>query len=515
MASKNLKTIFKGISRRILDKAEFLSAEPPVVRAPYALPELPPGVVPKGTQTLLAMDDAGGQFNSWANNLQLASFGLTFPGYAYLSELAQLAEYRAPAETTADEMTRKWIELRGSEDGDHEERINELNKALVDFGVREICRRAIEQDEYFGRSQIFINIKGDENSRNNPLNMDVDSNGAALKDRLLGFKVIEPIWTTPSVYNSNDPTQPDFYKPSSWYIMGVQTHNTRLLTIIGREVPDLLKPSYNFGGVSMSQLMEPYVKNWLKTRQAVNEIIYSFSTTVLATDMAATMAEDEGEGLFKRVKLFSRMRGNQGVMVINKDTEELGQNNTPLSSLDKLQAQAQEHMSAPCHIPQVKLLGLTPGGLNASSEGEIKVFYDFIHSQQEARLRVPVTVIINLLQLHLYGDIDEGITFDFVPLDQMTEKELSEVRKANADAATAYTNLGAIDADEVRQGLIHDPESGYNDLTGPAPGPPELDEADHAHELGEESADNAASRTEKAAQSQHKRDKQLNKGKPK
>ena len=74
------------------------------------------------------------------------------------------------------------------------------------------------------------------------------------------------MWTTPVTWNSIDPTRDDFYKPTMWYVLGRQTHATRLMTFIPHDVPDLLKPSYNFGGISDTQLVEPYVNRWLRTR---------------------------------------------------------------------------------------------------------------------------------------------------------------------------------------------------------------------------------------------------------
>ncbi|WP_198327721.1 hypothetical protein [Mesorhizobium sp. WSM1497] len=34
-----------------------------------------------------------------------------------------------------------------------------------------------------------------------------------------------------------------------------------------------MKPTYSFGGLSLSQMVKPYVDNWLETRQSVNDII--------------------------------------------------------------------------------------------------------------------------------------------------------------------------------------------------------------------------------------------------
>ena len=64
----------------------------------------------------------------------------------------------------------------------------------------------------------------------------------------------KPTWSYPGVYNSSDPLAEDFYKPHTWYVFGKEVHRSRFLTLLSREVPDMLKPAYSFGGISMSQL---------------------------------------------------------------------------------------------------------------------------------------------------------------------------------------------------------------------------------------------------------------------
>jgi hypothetical protein len=99
----------------------------------------------------------------------------------------------------------------------------------------------------FGHGQIFIKIKGQESDEARKLPLVIDP-ATIKKGSLLGFAVVEPLWTTPYAYNSNDPTAPDFYKPRAWFVLGKQTHADRLLSFISRPVPDMLKPAYNFGG---------------------------------------------------------------------------------------------------------------------------------------------------------------------------------------------------------------------------------------------------------------------------
>ncbi len=375
-------------------------------------------------------------------------------------------------------------------------------------------------DGAFGRGQLYVRIKGQETdaARAKPLTVDDENEGKTFGEGdLLGFTPIEPIWSTPYQYNSNDPTREDFYKPEAWYIMGVQTHSTRLLTFIGRPVPDILKPSYNFSGMSLSQLIEPYVVRWLKTVDSVNRLISRFSLTVLATDMQSTLQGGDGTGLLKRVAVMNRIADNRGCIAVNKATEEVLQVNTPLSGLSELQAQSQEHMAAPTGIPLVKMTGATPDGLNASSEGEIKVFYDRVAAEQINVADPHVRQISRMVQLHLWGKVDENIKYVWVPLDTPTDKEESEMRKADGDRDTSYVGAGIVSPEEVRQRLRTDPNSGYTFIVPEEVPATSLEQEaelgeegkDADHQRGLETGELEHDRSQETAQADHKRAKEL------
>jgi len=175
--------------------------------------------------------------------------------------------------------------------------------------------------------------------------------------------------------------------------------------------------------------------------------------------------DDDGTNLFARAELFTKTRSNRGLMLLDKDREEIMQINTPLSGLHELQAQAQEHMCSVSRLPSVILTGISPSGLNASSEGEIRVFYDWIAAQQEAHWREPIENILKAVQISKFGEIDHDIGFRFVPLYQLTEAELADIRVKDSQAGTAYIAAGVIDASEERERLARDPNSGYEGLS--------------------------------------------------
>jgi len=437
---------------------------------PVRPPDILPGVVPKGGKApVIAMDynPGYGQFSQYAQTM------VGFPGFSYLSMLATRPEYRAFASTLSTEITREWIEFTSKQDDDTDsnDKIKLIEDEFKRLNVMGAIQTAAAHDCLFGRAQLFIDIKGAD--RKTPLILDPRT---IKKDSLTRISPVEAIWTTPSRYNSIDPAAPDFYKPDNWFMLGQEVHASRLMTVVTRPLPDLLKPAFNFAGMSMSQLAEPYVDNWLRTRQSVADLINNFSITILSTSMDQVLqGSDDGTDLFARADLFTATRSNRGLMLVDKDREEVVQVNTPLSGLSELQAQSQEQMSSVSRIPTVILTGLSPTGLNASSEGEIRVFYDWIAAQQESFWREPIETILKVVQLNLFGSIDPDIGFTFVPLFQLTGKELSEVRAADGVTDVGYVNAGILSQEEVRAKLAKDPESGYQGIdVGDMPVLPEL-----------------------------------------
>lgn len=476
-------------------------------RREFLAPVLPPGVVPKGARFALDSANANAGY-AWLNGQQ-GFCGMAFPGYTYLAELSQRSEYREPSGVIANEMTREWIKFNGVKGT----KLKELEEAFKEFDVRNAFRTCTLYDGFFGLGHLFIRIKGQEGDRQRMLPLIVDNEGATIrKGSLLGLKPIEPLWTTPYAYNSINPTLPNFYRPDFWYVLGKQTHSSRMLQFVSRPVPDILKPSYNFGGMSLSQLIEPYVARWLKTVDSINRLLSNFSITALATNMGATL-EDGGDSnsILRRAQLFNLTRDNRGLMLLDKESEDLVQKNTPLSGLSDLQAQAQEHMAAPTHIPLVKLTGHTPAGLNASDDGQIKVFYDWIGSEQENQYQQPLDAVLKIIQLHLWGKVDPNIKAEFVPLDSPTDAELAEMTSKKSKAGLDYVTGGVIDANEERERLRNDPHSGYTFIKGDAPAAPLEQEAD----LEEEKAQADHERSEESAAKAHERQKELDKGKPK
>lgn len=492
---------------------------------PFRLPQFPKSVMDGlaiAKLPTMAMDNALTNAMGFGSSQWLAGDfigglsgeGLLFLGYTYLSELAQRPEYRIISETIADDATRAWIDFDvvGDENAQkeakkkdpvgHEEKMadpDEAKKRVAAAGktdrVKELrddqLRLEVKLRYYdmarnggfFGRSHLFHDIRtvDSEDIDTAELKSDIgDSRNEASKTKcpigaFKGLRSIEPVWTYPLMYNAINPLRKDWYNPQVWYVMGQEIHGSRLATFIPHPVPDMLKPAYAFGGLSLSQMSKPYVDRWLTTVTSVNQLIHSFSVMVLMTDLSTLMQPNNMGPLIARVAMFNMFRDNQGAFVLNKSTEDFKNVSASLAGLHELQAQAQEHLSFPARIPLVKLTGIQPAGLNASSEGEIESYDDSIGAYQARVLDSNLRRTINFEMLSLWGDVDPEITHRWEKLRPETQEEKGKRQEQDQKRDEGYVNMGSISPAEVRKRIIEDKELPYTGLNpDDVPEPPGL-----------------------------------------
>jgi uncharacterized protein len=199
------------------------------------------------------------------------SHGIEFPGYSVLSALSLRPEMKKIIDVISTEATRKWITITNKGEDDKTQEISQLESELERLNVRHHFRHLSQLDSTFGRGHLWINLENDENELKIPIGNGPDNwtkkfqKGSLkeLKGSLKELKVIEPLWVNAQWYGSRSPLEKNFYRPSSWWVMGTEVAESRLLRFVSREVPDLFKPAYYFGGLPLILMALSYVDNYV------------------------------------------------------------------------------------------------------------------------------------------------------------------------------------------------------------------------------------------------------------
>jgi phage-related protein (TIGR01555 family) len=98
-----------------------------------------------------------------------------------------------------------------------------------------------------------------------------------------------------------------------------------------------------------------------------------------------------------------------------------------------------QQVSGAAQIPLVRLFGQSPAGLNATGDSDIRNYYDMINAKQEAVLRRPVRILLEVMCRSKFGKpLPKGFNFSFRPLWQLAENEKAT---AAAGAKQGYGHL--------------------------------------------------------------------------
>ncbi len=386
-----------------------------------------------------------------------------FIGYGALQSLSQDAMIRLLILTRTTEMLRQWITFKDADS----EQIEQVEKHVTTMHLRDTLQQAINTMGFMGGAYLFIDTGAPREQLINPLDFS-DKSAELKKGGRLAFRVIDPIFTSPQSFNALNPLESDFYRPSVFMVQGTPVHRSRLIRLVENEVADILKPSYNFLGIPQAQILDDYVKDFRKNRESANRLLSKFSCNFIKTNLSDWLYNrGSRSAVAQRVKNFVRFRNNDGVALLDKDSEDFFQANTPLSGVDALVSQSLQFCVAINRTNVVKTLGLSPAGFN-TGDSDIKVHNDMIASLQEQVLRKPLEIIFRCVQLHLFGTAGE-LAFDFKPLNEEDQAVLANTQKVKADTAAVYLANGVVTEDEVRDALRNDDESPFSGLEGDAP----------------------------------------------
>lgn len=387
-----------------------------------------------------------------------------FMGYGVLQNLAQNGLIRACVETVSDDMTRAWIEFKREGEGGDESLLTDLAQACKRFALQRLFHEATELVGYEGGAFLFIDTGSVGQELERPLN--VSPYSAELgPGGVLRFVVIDPVNVFPGDYNSLSPLEPDYFRPRWWWVLGQRVHASRLIRLVANECPVLLRPAYNFLGIPQAQILWDYVLHFQECRAAEARLLTKFSLTVFKTKMEDILYSAGGTAqIDTRIRYMIQTMTNDGVLAVDKESEDVVKLETPLSGVTDIVRQSLEILAALNRTPAVKLLGISPSGFNATGESDIRNYYDHVRSQQEKVLRDGIKKALDCIQLYLRGTIDPSVTFDFAPLGEEDRAALATLQKTKADTIAVYMDRDIISQEEARQSLASDPDSGFSDI---------------------------------------------------
>ena len=167
----------------------------------------------------------------------------------------------------------------------------------------------------------------------------------------------------------------------------------------------------------------------------------------------------------------NRLKSVFRLLMMDKDNEDFERVAVAFSGIANVMDKFLGRVAAAAQIPETRMMGRSPAGLNATGESDMENYVAMLESER-AKTLAPMMPTLDMMLARDAG-IGEPPDYEWGTLLERTPKDEAEASKMKAEAVQIGIDSGTIDADEGREALSGDPVFGA--LPGPAPEPPELE----------------------------------------
>lgn len=218
---------------------------------------------------------------------------------------------------------------------------------------------------------------------------------------------------------------------------GKQVHKSRVLTILGKRAPWLIRAQLSDWGMSEIERMVEDFNLFLRTRNVIYELLQEAKVDVYSLEgFAGQLASSTGTALTtRRIQAMNQVKNfNNALIMDKKDSYE--QKQISFGGLAEVMKENRMGIAAALRMPMSKLFGIPSTGFS-SGQDDIENYNGMIESEIRQPMRQVLRKVLKLAVRHLFHD-DLDVSFDFKPL-----RILSGVDEENIKASMSarYLNL--------------------------------------------------------------------------
>ncbi len=237
-----------------------------------------------------------------------------------------------------------------------------------------------------------------------------------------------------------DPESPGYGLPACYTLSSgtagqVQIHPSRLVILHGAEKPD---PEFGISdgwGDSVLLAISKAIKDADASAANIASLVFEAKVDVIKIPNFMSMLADKEyeQQVLQRLQLAAMAKGINGTLLLDSG-EEYEQKQAQFGGLIDLLMGFMQLTSGASDIPMTRLLGQSPGGLNASGESDLRNYYDRISSNQELVLQPALQVLDECLIRSALGSRPAEVFYNWRSLWQTTDTERAAIGKSTAES---------------------------------------------------------------------------------
>lgn len=354
-----------------------------------------------------------------------------------------------------------------------------IDDSLDELNFEEMASLALKWTRLYGGALIVM-IVDDGRQLDAPIDWD-NIRGI---DELMVFERPLIIAEDSSIYKYNPSVKGSKFGKPEFYTVTLETggqfrvHESRCLLFRNGTLPRLsFRTAYRHFGIPEfvrihKELQETVTAhgNGIRLLDRAVQAIYKMK------DLAELLNTEEGEfAVVKRLQLIDMAKGILNSIAIDSAGEDYDYKQLSFAGVKDIIDSACNMLSAVTNIPQTKLFGRSPAGMNSTGEADLENYYSYVNKIQKINLKKNMGILIDIILIvgkgkGIFDEIPQ-YQLEFKPLWSLSEAEQAEVNNKNAateftkaQTAQIYVDMQALDAAEVRKRLSEDGTFTINDI---------------------------------------------------
>ena len=354
---------------------------------------------------------------------------------------------RKAVDLPAIDCLRKWRTWNGEEDQNTKIKLEEQR-----LKVQPKIIDAIQKARLKGGAAVFINTG--ENVEE-PLDW--------TKVKAGGIKALTVFDRTEltALELQNDPMEENYGKPTFYYINAkggsasqAKIHYSHLAIFVGAKHPDVWhQTGRNFGwGDSIIQQISQACKNADSTSAGIASLVFEANVDVFGIpDFMLNMGNKSYESkVIERLMLSAMGKGISGTLA-HDAAETYNRKQINFTNLPDVLQKFLEIVCAAINYPITKFLGEQSKGLGDKGEGDMRNHYDDIATKQTLEIQPAIQILDECLIRSALGNRPDDLDYDWTPLQQLNEVQISEAGEKVANTAAALSRTNFYDPQALEQ----------------------------------------------------------------
>lgn len=341
-------------------------------------------------------------------------------------------------DAVAEDMTRAGANITTSE---AEDRLSDFRASFSRLQIWQSLCDGVKWGRLYGGSISLMQIDGQD--LKSPLNLD-----AVGKGQFQGLIPFDRWMVNPSLSETIDSgpdmglpkfyqivNDPNAYSPSAAFDFGsAYVHHSRVIRHMGIKLPFFQAITEFMWGESVLERLWDRLISFDNATLSTASLIDRANLRTVKIDRLREVIAAGGqalEGLRAQFEMMRLAQVNEGLTLLDKE-DEFASTSYSFAGISDTLLQFGQQLAGASGIPLVRLFGQSPAGLNATGDGDIRMYYDNIKAQQESTLRRPFETLLKVMWRSEFGSPSpKDLEFQFTPLWQMDAKDKSEIAEKN------------------------------------------------------------------------------------